>query len=161
MSKSIDLTGKRFGKLTILSKTDERSSNCSVLWKCKCDCGNLKFIATSSLKSGNIRSCGCIAKENMKKQQVYSINDCYIGTRLRNIQSNAISKNNTSGINGVAWDKSRNKWISSIKIKRKQIFLGRYKDINDAIKARQEAEEKYFKPIIEEYQNLNSESEDK
>jgi outer membrane receptor protein involved in Fe transport len=53
--------------------------------------------------------------------------------------------NNKSGFTGVSFDNTRNKWFSSIRVNDKNINLGRYVDINDAIKARQDAEIKYFK----------------
>lgn len=56
------LVGKRFGKLTVENRTDERI-NGSVVWKCKCDCGNYKNIPTHLLQSGHTRSCGCLIRE--------------------------------------------------------------------------------------------------
>lgn len=55
---TIDLTGQRFGNLVVLEKTDKRSCS-SIIWKCKCDCGNIKEINGSSLRQGYTRSCGC------------------------------------------------------------------------------------------------------
>lgn len=59
--KCIDLTGKRFGKLIAINATDERK-NGNIVWKCKCDCGNVHYVATNSLMSGNTQSCGCIGR---------------------------------------------------------------------------------------------------
>ena len=55
---SNDLTGKRFGRLIVLSKTDQKK-NGSVLWKCRCDCGNEKEVTSRDLNSGRVKSCGC------------------------------------------------------------------------------------------------------
>lgn len=63
MRKFKDLTGMRFGRLTVKEKTDKRNSARNIIWKCKCDCGNETYVSTSSLKSGHTRSCGCIIKE--------------------------------------------------------------------------------------------------
>jgi hypothetical protein len=52
-------------------------------------------------------------------------------------------KNNTSGYKGVS-KTANGKWRAYISLHRKQIHLGNHNDIKDAIKARQEAEEKYF-----------------
>ena len=52
---------------------------------------------------------------------------------------------NTSGQKGVFWNKRDKKWQSEIMIKGKAIRLGRYDNKQDAINARLEAEEKYFK----------------
>ena len=54
-----DITGQRFGKLIAVRPTDERSSR-SVVWECKCDCGNTTFIRAIALRSGGTTSCGCI-----------------------------------------------------------------------------------------------------
>jgi hypothetical protein len=53
-------------------------------------------------------------------------------------------KNNTSGYVGICWDKFRNKWAATIKVNYKNIHLGRYEDVNEAIKVRKAAEVKYF-----------------
>lgn len=57
-----DLTGQRFGRLTVVSKTDERKDRC-VVWKCICDCGNEHFVISRSLLGGKTRSCGCLWNE--------------------------------------------------------------------------------------------------
>ncbi len=68
--------------------------------------------------------------------------------RLVTVQQNnfnvLIPKDNTSGYKGVYWHKNHNQWESLISYKGKQIYLGLYNNIEDAIKARQEAEIKYF-----------------
>ena len=61
-----DMTGKRFGKLTVLEKTNKRTNNRSIIWKCKCDCGNLCEVSRDSLIQGT-QSCGCLKKENARK----------------------------------------------------------------------------------------------
>ena len=65
-------------------------------------------------------------------------------SQLDNSRNCVISKNNTSGYNGVSWSKQRNKWIASITVNRKSINLGGFENIDDAVKARKEAEEKYW-----------------
>lgn len=66
MSKRIDLTNKRFGKLTVL-KIDENKSRGELYWLCLCDCGNLKSIQGRKLRSGWTKSCGCLQKEWAKE----------------------------------------------------------------------------------------------
>lgn len=66
MPKLIDLTGKRFGRLVVLEKAGRRVSengNATIMWKCKCDCGNVVEIRGASLRNGNTRSCGCFIEE--------------------------------------------------------------------------------------------------
>ena len=63
--KVIDLTGKRFGKLTVLSRCGYKSGRTA--WLCKCDCGNEKVIVGHNLLKGMTTSCGCVHKENTSK----------------------------------------------------------------------------------------------
>ena len=66
MSKSFreDLTGKRFGRLTVIEfvPNDKPSS----YWLCKCDCENQTTVVGFKLKNGNTKSCGCYAKQLFK-----------------------------------------------------------------------------------------------
>lgn len=55
----IDIKGQKFGMLTVIEKTDKRSTNGSMIWKCKCDCGNYTEANTSNLKRLHTFSCGC------------------------------------------------------------------------------------------------------
>ena len=61
-----------------------------------------------------------------------------------NLWNQKISKNNTSGITGVYFEKNTKKWIAKICVNRKQIFLGRFNVFEEAAKARKQAEEKYY-----------------
>lgn len=68
MSRYIDLTGQKFGRLTVLK--DVGRKNRQVLWLCKCDCGNEIKIEAGRLKSGNTKSCGCYNKEKLSERMV-------------------------------------------------------------------------------------------
>lgn len=69
-TKNADLCGKRYGRLTVIKKSENYISpgghKCST-WLCKCDCGNEIVVRQSSLKCGYTLSCGCYARENKKK----------------------------------------------------------------------------------------------
>lgn len=54
-----DLTNIKFGKLLVIEKTEKRKHG-QIVWKCKCDCGNLVEVASNSLISGGTKSCGCL-----------------------------------------------------------------------------------------------------
>lgn len=60
--RNIEMIGKRFGRLVVVEKTEQRKRR-SVVWKCLCDCGNFFFAETRKLNEGKIKSCGCIIKE--------------------------------------------------------------------------------------------------
>lgn len=61
-----------------------------------------------------------------------------------NLRNGNLRKNNKSGHPGVSYDKSRNKWYARIKVMYKEIHLGRFPTIDDAVNARKLAEIKYF-----------------
>lgn len=67
MSKFIDLTGQRFGRLTVL----RRAENIGIYtaWECLFDCGNKKIIRGNSIKSGMTRSCGCLYSEKKRNKK--------------------------------------------------------------------------------------------
>lgn len=58
-----DLTGKRFGRLTVVEPIGK--SHRVTIWKCVCDCGNEVNVLSSSLTSGSTSSCGCLHKEKL------------------------------------------------------------------------------------------------
>lgn len=55
-----DLTGHRFGKLTVIERISENNRFNHVQYKCKCDCGNITIVDASNLRQGHTSSCGCI-----------------------------------------------------------------------------------------------------
>lgn len=62
-----DLTGQRFGKLTVISRAENSKDN-HVMWICLCDCGiTTKPIRANHLKNGNTTSCGCVHKEIVRR----------------------------------------------------------------------------------------------
>jgi hypothetical protein len=67
-----------------------------------------------------------------------------IVTRSQNNMNKGLSSNNDSGIAGVRWDENRMKWTAYITINYNRMYLGYFNNFEDAVKARKEAEEKYF-----------------
>jgi len=65
MPKLVDLSGKTFGLLTVISRIG--SKNRRALWNCHCSCGNHTQVITADLNSGNTKSCGCLVKSFLKK----------------------------------------------------------------------------------------------
>lgn len=81
MGKVKDLTGQKFGRLTVLERAKNNTRGQS-MWRCKCDCGNTWTGLGTSLISGNTQSCGCLAREMLiKRNTVHSLH----GTRLYGI----------------------------------------------------------------------------
>lgn len=67
-----------------------------------------------------------------------------ITTHSQNEMNRTLQSNNTSGVTGVCWHKTSEKWMSYIKINQKKIHLGLFDDFNEAVEARKKAEEFYF-----------------
>ena len=62
MRRKIDLTGTRFGRLTVLSENGKDAWG-NYIWLCRCDCGNEVSVVSHSLRRGLTQSCGCYQKE--------------------------------------------------------------------------------------------------
>ena len=141
-----DITGQRFGRLVALHPTrvpdDTRSS---YNWMCRCDCGTEVEVNVKDLVSGGTVSCGCALRDNLKKLFYEGTSPCKLS------ESDHPRASNTSGVTGVWYDKRRDRWTAEIMLRRKKIRLGRYKNKEDAIKARRVAEDEYFQPLLEKY----------
>ena len=83
MGSRIDLTGKRFGRLTAIKDTKKIKGSC-VVWLCKCECGRSIEVISASLLSGNTKSCGCLAREiTEKRNTIHSLSRDKDGKRTR------------------------------------------------------------------------------
>lgn len=67
-----DLTGKKFGRLTVISEIAKRSINRAVYWNCVCDCGSKVKTTGNALKSGHTKSCGCLYDPEMNTKHGYN-----------------------------------------------------------------------------------------
>lgn len=75
MSKKIDLTGQKIGKLTVIEKTvNPNVKNKRTYWKCKCECGNESIVDTTSLSTRRIKQCWECAhyETNLHKRKDYT-----------------------------------------------------------------------------------------
>lgn len=229
MGKFIDMTGKKFGRLTVICRTEDHiqpNGVRSVMWLCKCDCGNEIITSGMSLRRQRTQSCGCYHKEcaanrghKNKKYNTYDLSGEYgigytnkgeeflfdledydlikdycwyincngyveshtegkkhiqfhrlilpvtkedqvdhikhrrydnrksqlrIVTNAQNSMNRIMQPNNSSGATGVYWDGRKQRWCAEIMINQKKIYLGVFISFDDAVKARKEAEEKYF-----------------
>jgi len=61
MGKLIDMIGKKFNRLTIVSRAANEDTRAA--WNCICDCGNNITLNGKQIRSGHTKSCGCIRKE--------------------------------------------------------------------------------------------------
>ena len=62
MGKIIDLTGQRYGRLTVIARHGRDASR-QITWLCRCDCGNQSVVLGSNLRKGHTTSCGCLRDE--------------------------------------------------------------------------------------------------
>lgn len=70
--KFIDLTGERFGMLTVMERTENRGT--TTMWLCQCDCGNSSVVSSQNIRLGRTKSCGCqLVKHGQKGTRLYNI----------------------------------------------------------------------------------------
>src|SRR4051812_45468159 len=62
-----DLSGKVFGRLTVLRRSEQLQARGFYPWICRCECGNIKNIKASDLKAGTTMSCGCLNDEKRRE----------------------------------------------------------------------------------------------
>lgn len=102
MSRKVDLTGQKFGYLTVL-RFDENPSNKRTKWICACKCGNLASVQTQQLKQGKTISCGCRRYETknqthgMRHTRLYAI-WCGMKKRCSNESEKSYSRYGGRGI---------------------------------------------------------------
>ena len=71
-ANSKDLTGMRFGRLTVVKATKERKYE-HIIWECICDCGNTTYVMGANLMRGSTNSCGCLRKERVAESNLKSL----------------------------------------------------------------------------------------
>lgn len=153
-SQAKDMTGQRFGRLTVISQAElpkPEPNGTRLGWRCRCDCGREIVTTRKALLTGKKLSCGCLLSEASAKRVDAAVGH-YDGTTISAIKPDRqANKNSQSGVKGVYWSDREQMWIAKITVRRKAITIGRYKTLDEAAAARREAEEKYFAPILENY----------
>ena len=153
--KKIDLAGQRYGKLTVLSPAENVGGRTA--WLCRCDCGRETVVKTHHLRSGHTKSCGC---QNGPGGPGTALGLTYIdGTCVEMLAARTVRSNNTSGVPGVDWWTSKQRWRASICFKGKRRYLGSYKKFEDAVKARKQAEAHLFDTFLDAYSGRAPQSE--
>ena len=135
--KRLDITGRRYGKLTAICPTGRKNPQESVIWKCRCDCGNETEASVSELNKGNRKSCGCLKEEY--QQLLHDRLHLIDGTCVEWLEGRKSRSDNTSGNRGV-FRKKNGRYSVSIGFKKKIYYVGIYDNYEDAVEARQEAE---------------------
>ena len=138
--KKIDLTGQRFGRLTVLEATENVGGRTA--WKCLRDCGKEVVVKSYHLRNGHVRSCGCARIGCLT----------YVdGTCVELLRAKTVRRNNTSGVPGVDWRASKHSWRAAICFKGKRYYLGSYARFEDAVKARKRGEEELHDKFLSEF----------
>ena len=106
LGKYIDLSGQKFGKLTVIKRVED----------------HITPLHPEDNRKQNLRIC----------------------TQANNTINSGIQRNNKSGVTGVVWVEQINRWTAQITYQKKRIHLGSFENLEDAIKARENAEIKYF-----------------
>ena len=144
---SVSITGKKFNSLTALYPLDTRDKKGSIIWHCRCECGNEIDISRNALMFSNTKSCGCRKKKNGDNlRMAITFVD---GTSMEAIKSHKLPTDNTTGYKGVY--RSRGKYIARIVFQKKVYHLGMYKSLEEAAAVRKAAEEALYGKIIDYY----------
>lgn len=152
MRKSIDLTGKKYCRLTVIDKEKKNKRNGDAVWMCRCDCGNYTAVDAYLLRSGQTKSCGClrkeISRENALTNQKFVDN---IGNEANLNDENGIRTSvrsktirNSSGVIGVSFDKGSGKWLARLMKNNQYRLLKSFATFNEAVEACRAAEEQYY-----------------
>lgn len=159
MRKKIEVAiGQRYGRWTVLEDLGGKHYRKLL---CQCDCSAQRAVRLAHLRDDRSLSCGCLSVElakdrrgNIEPAQAGLSATMHDGTSIafisRQRQSN---RNSTTGVLGVSPYYKRFK--ATLKLRGKQIYLGVYDTIEEAADARKKGEERYFKPIVEEYEQAN------
>lgn len=104
-----DITGQRFGRLVAICPTEKRDRK-QVVWKFRCDCGKETEKPGYLVTSGDIQSCGCLAREQSRAKLKKGF---AMDTNLFRIsqEGDPLQSNNTSGYPGVWLDEERGRYM--------------------------------------------------
>lgn len=160
--RKMDIANQRFGRLTAIRPTSDHDSSGSIIWECKCDCGNTVFYSVNRLTQGRTLSCGCLYHDT-RGTCSENRSDAVEGTLLSSLVSSMNPRSdNSSGHTGIYLDKRTGKWQAYINFQKKRYHLGMFKTKDQAIRARKSAEKKLFDPLIQEqWERLTNESKQK
>lgn len=145
--RKLDLTGQRYGYLTVLGPAENIGTRTA--WRCLCDCGKEAIVPTHRLRCGHTKSCGCFGPQGTPRS---ALGLTYIdGTCVEMLRAKTVRSNNTSGVPGVDWRPSKQNWRASICFKGKRYYLGSYGRFEDAVSARKRAEAELHDSFLREF----------
>ena len=149
--KKNDLLNQRFGRLTVI-KPESSDKRGNARWLCQCDCGNRVIVSGARLWHGITRSCGCLRREVMRDRFKNNVEMRKNAGRTESLVNQdgisyiSINKSvrNKSGHIGVSYDKKSGTWFARLMFEHQYVLLKSFATMEEAIKAREEAEKQYF-----------------
>ena len=154
-----DLSGQKFGMLTVDKLLVERPYS-KKKYACTCDCGNKCTRLESTLKNTkHVSNCGCKILKNLKpgNKELCSMagkhrKDSFVnGSNIQMTFREGTISTNTSGIQGVSYNKHTKKWHVYIGYQSYRANLGYFKNKNEAIIIRHKAEEAIKNNTFEDF----------
>lgn len=146
-----DLTGRRFGSLKVIKRSEKKSKSGKANWTCHCDCGNTADVLSDRLLNGTTSSCGCRRAARGRKLA----NDTNTRYRVDGVMTTKLKQkvrsDNSTGVKGVVASvnkKGKVKYVASITVKGHYYYLGRFNSLEDAAAARKKGEELYHDPYL-------------
>lgn len=156
-----DLTNSTINNV-LVEGFDHSDKNGHAYYKCKCLICEKQFCAAgTNLISGRIKSCGCIGKSNREHGRMQTLHESFeYGTNIGRIKSTKPLKNNTTGVRGVAYIKSRDYYQANITFQGKRYVLKTSKDIEVCIDARKQAEKEIYGNFLAWYDNFKKQEQE-
>lgn len=112
-------------------------------------CGKVFKTRWNYIKKSEIEKCKeCTWNKGHKTLEEARVFETNVISIMPNRELN---KNNTSGHTGVSWNKTKGKWVARIQFQKNMYYLGAFENIDDAIKARKEAEKEIYGNFLEWY----------
>ncbi|WP_225353536.1 alcohol dehydrogenase [Lacticaseibacillus thailandensis] len=148
----IDLTGQRFGRLTVFEFASRNPLNGNANWLCRCDCGNEVIVDGYRLRKGQTQSCGCyraeVSRKNILSQEKTRAQMVkhHISEKAHVDGMTVLRSTNSSGVVGVSFDKQSSKWVARMMYEGRLVLNEQFHSFEAACNARFAAEERYIGP---------------
>lgn len=150
--KSPDLTGKVYGRLTVIGRSDKRNSRgarTTPMWECRCECGNIVYKATDTLTNPDESMCQ-ECHNRLAPEKARQCAGFVGGTQISKIKNMNPATASSTGVRGVYFEKRTGRYRARLKFKGKILNFGSYRTIEEATAARKTAEQEYFGAFLEE-----------